>query len=195
MGTDIIIKNNECQSFVKKSPLKVFIINGHPRSGKDEFVKCVQSITKDFSYNYSSVDNVKEALKLLGWDGIKNKDIRALLANLKQVSINSFDGPFKYCSGIIDKLKDESVSVFFHVREPSEIDKLVCYATDNGIYVKTIFVRDCRENNSDDNSEISAEKLFYDVEDYTYDLHIDNNFDREYIQQVANLFVQTYIIR
>ena len=66
---------------------KVFIINGAAGVGKDTFVEIAKY--KIFiktglpTYNISSVDNVKTAAKILGWDGEKDARGRKFLSDLK----------------------------------------------------------------------------------------------------------------
>lgn len=57
--------------------LKTVIINGTGGSGKDTFVELckeyVEKMDNYYIYNRSSVDKIKEAAVIVGWDGSKNR--------------------------------------------------------------------------------------------------------------------------
>ena len=100
---------------------QVIIINGTGGSGKDTFVEYCSEFAK--VTNISSVDKVKEAAKILvGWNGEKDEKSRKLLVDLKKISIDYNDAPFKY---IQKKYKEfimrNSKYLFIHIREIDEI--------------------------------------------------------------------------
>ena len=54
--------------------MKIAIINGSAGVGKDTFVKYVkESYTLGTIVNVSTIDDVKRAARILGWDGIKDE--------------------------------------------------------------------------------------------------------------------------
>lgn len=110
----------------------IVIINGAPLSGKDTLVEAVSDVYP--TLNISSVDLVKQAARLLMWDGV-TKDIqsRKFLAELKQLSVNYNDAPTK---DLIHKTKEFLNTnyyrvLFVHIREQEEIDKYLKTLTDN----------------------------------------------------------------
>ena len=102
----------------------VIIINGKGSSGKDTICDAVAEV-----YNASSVSEItpiKEIARLGGWLGEKDMKARRMLADLKQVFVAYNDLPFRYAMQKIDEFKqNEDNFLFIHIREPSEIDKVV----------------------------------------------------------------------
>jgi len=145
---------------------KVFVINGPPRSGKDTFVDCVHHFVllesgKSRVKNVSSVDKIKKAAAILGWDGIKDETGRKFLSDLKDLSTCAYDASFKYMSDIV--LKNENDILFFHIREPAEIKRFcLCFPE-----TQTVFIN--RKTESFNNH---ADK---NVDMYDYDYYIDNS--------------------
>lgn len=111
---------------------KIYIINGNAGVGKDTFVEYVSihlnDIYKRFNtvINFSSVDKVKEIAKKIGWDGKKTEKDRKLLSDLKVLTSDYCDMPFK---SMVEKvnyfLSNEcnAIVLFLHIREPVEIDR------------------------------------------------------------------------
>lgn len=102
----------------------IVIINGKGGAGKDT---CIDEISKLYStMNVSSITPVKEAAKLLGWGGDKELKSRKFLSDLKLLSTRYNDYPMAY---VLSKISEFKVSdnwlMFIHMREPSEINKLV----------------------------------------------------------------------
>lgn len=113
------------------------ILNGYPQSGKDTFANLCDDITMDHDdfveeeinvYHKSTVDNVKKALKTLGWDGVeKTPEMRNAMSDLKDLSTKLFDGPFKYVQRQFHSIKgyNENSILFVDCREPKEIERFV----------------------------------------------------------------------
>lgn len=150
---------------------KLFIINGKPQSGKDETVLLFNSIlannfgVHDKTLNLSSIDKVREALTILGWDGKKDSRSRNALSALKDFSTEYNDGPYNY---IVNSVLESNVPyIFAHIREPEEIKKLVESEKLKHISIKTIGVlRDIevhQDNHADNNTN-----------NYDYDIYIEN---------------------
>jgi hypothetical protein len=99
---------------------KIVIINGGALSGKDEFVKCCSRHIS--CKNKSTVDKVKEAYKLMGWDEEKTEAHRKALSDIKDIGTKNLDHPFNYISEEIKKFElDNNEIMFIHSREPEEI--------------------------------------------------------------------------
>lgn len=110
----------------KRGCMKIFIVNGEARSGKDTFIEaCIKAfkMLDMVARSASSVDRVKEAAALLGWDEVKDEKGRKFLSDLKGLSTEGYDGPMEY----MEKCMSTSPNAvwFFQVREPEEIDKFV----------------------------------------------------------------------
>lgn len=144
----------------------VFILNGHPQSGKDSFAYFLIDKFKTYGISasiFSSVDNVKEAALYLGWNGDKDEHGRNALSALKDFSTKWWDGPYRDICDFIEELQDDE-AIIFMVREPTEIDRLVQKYPD----IITVFIK--RDNHVTTNNH--ADK---NVEFYNYDWYIDNN--------------------
>lgn len=159
----------------------IFIINGTGRSGKDTFVEVARmwSMTNRTEgtlipiYNVSSVDKVKEAAKLLGWNEEKDEKGRKFLSDLKYMSSELYNGPFRYMANFVI---DRSTGIFFlHIREPVEIVRWVKEFPQT----KTILIK--RDTIEKPNNRADQE-----VELYDYDFVIDNNGTlEEYVKKIA----------
>lgn len=106
--------------------MKLFIINGTARTGKDTLIEYVGKYLKE-KHNLehmciSSVGAVKEAALILGWDGVKDEKGRQYLSDLKDMSTAAYDAPMKYMESF---MTDENTAYFFMIREPEEIAKFV----------------------------------------------------------------------
>jgi hypothetical protein len=102
---------------------KCIVINGVSGSGKDTFIEIFAQLYDGYTANISSVDLVKDIMyDYMDWDGIKTKESRNCMVQLKQILIDYGDIPFKYCLNKYNKIY--SGIVFMHIREPEEIDKI-----------------------------------------------------------------------
>lgn len=102
----------------------VYVINGSGGVGKDTFISMVSKIVKCESY--SSVEAVKTAAKILGWNGEKDEKSRKFLSDLKFLSTEYNDFSFQ---SIIARIRrfysdEESPILFLHIRETKEIQRL-----------------------------------------------------------------------
>ena len=148
------------------------IINGGPGVGKDTVTDFVKKYTTFPVFNISTVDKVKEAHILLGWDGIKTSESRKALSDTKDMSTNLYDGPQRYIKESLSKIPDEAI-VFIHSREPSEIAKFrIMFDT------HTLLVR--RETGETVSNHADA-----NVEKFEYDYIIEND------GTLDDLFVKT----
>ena len=106
---------------------KVFIINGKAGSGKDTFVNFQKEYARD-NYgieiiNISTVDKIKEAAKLLGWNEVKDNRSRKFLSDLKDLSVEYYDFPAQYCYKVVKSMPYNGW-LYIHCREPQEIEKM-----------------------------------------------------------------------
>lgn len=111
----------------------VIVVNGRHRVGKDSFIYgMIDAIHKyivasEVIYK-SSIDLYKKYLIELGWDGkTKTDDVRQLLTDMKQFSINHGDIPTKILMEyIVDLRFNDNAHNFFitQIREQEEISKL-----------------------------------------------------------------------
>lgn len=163
-----------------------FILNGSACSGKDLFVQivtdCLSEQTPPLQVkNISSVDNIKKAAELLGWDGIKNDKGRKFLSDLKDISTTLYDAPMKYMESYTTPHWDKCVK-FFHIREPFEITKFVTKYPDT----KTILIK--RKNIVEYDNHADS-----NVEDYKYDYIIYNHGTKEEYEVMVRKFYEDVI--
>ncbi len=155
-----------------------FIINGSGGSGKDSFVTfCSHFLSV---YNVSSVDKVKEAAKILGWDGQKDELSRWFLSILKYLSSKYNDHPYKYIEDKINHFQGNNKYdiMFVHIREPEEIER-----AKNNFGCKTILVKN---NNV---AIITTNDADGGVENYEYDIIVDNSGTLDDLKKKAFDFV------
>ena len=146
---------------------KIIVINGYPRSGKDEFVKIADEKYK--VVQLSTVDTVKYVAKIFGWDGKKDRISRKMLSDLKLFYSKHFNGPYKECTELIESGRGIYDIVFLHVREPNEIEciKMYCRAADIKFY--SLFI------DRNDSEKTHLAKSDTQVQEYTYDIVVRNN--------------------
>lgn len=139
--------------------------------GKDTFVELCQ---KELKYgtieNISTVDLVKEAARILGWNGVKDEKGRKFLSDLKDLACQYSDLSSKYIketienSSKLDKTKYETKAIFVHCREPEEIDKLKKEFSAITLLITNNRVKPVESNHAD-----------REVQNYDYDYVIENN--------------------
>lgn len=168
----------------------IFIINGSGGVGKDTFVEFVSTelndILKKFHtvINFSSVDKVKEIAREIGWGGKKSEKDRKFLSDLKILTSEYCDMPFKSMkSKVAEFMSDEeSTFLFLHIREPEEITRAV-----NEFGAKTILV--VRDSVKHIVSNMADENVF----NYNYDFVVNNSGTKEELNIKAKDFVQEVI--
>lgn len=163
---------------------KILVINGFPKSGKDEFVNICKDILKQRKiscHNISTVDKVKEIATLMRWDGKKSKKSRKFLSDLKDLYTEFCDGPIRDIEEFIKyqlHSEDDNESiVFIHCREPNEIKKIV-----DKFNAKSVLIRRfnfCEEQNHAD----------LKVDEYGYDYIIENKEDIELLKLSCRTFI------
>jgi len=165
--------------------LKIVVLNGYSRSGKDTFVKIV---SKQFNcINHSSIDKVKYIAKQMGWDGIKNEKNRQMLSELKQFYVKWFDGPYKDIIKLINDTIQKNIQypfdkiyfIFIHIREPEEIQRIKNYCENNKLLkFYSIFVQ-CDESEKNHKSDSM-------VENFDYDFICENNSTLQIFEKNIN---------
>ena len=169
---------------------QIFIINGSGGVGKDTFVELVSAelndILKKFHtvINFSSVDKVKDIAKEIGWTGKKSEKDRKFLSDLKILTSEYCDMPFK---SIRSKVKEfvedeESKFLFLHIREPEEITRAVKEFDAKTLLIIRNSVKHITSNMADEN-----------VFNYNYDFIIDNSGTKGELNNKAKDFVQEVI--
>ena len=149
--------------------MRVLILNGAPRSGKDTFITYATVAYPGRVISYSAIDHIKSvARERLSWDGAKDRRGRRLLSDLKAAATRYNDLPFKMITGraVVHGL------YIIVAREPAEIGKLRAYYDGRGIWCRTVII--CRE---------SAEKAAMSLDNpadlgyaaYDYDHMVENN--------------------
>lgn len=155
--------------------MKMVVVNGFPRSGKDTFVqKCLEVLDWRGSL-VSTVDFVKKIAYECGWDGTKSPENRKFLSDLKDLLIRWDNVPFKkvreYRDEWVAKLKawgydgTEELVLFVMCREPAEIQKLK-----DAFDAVTVFVQ--RDEAS---QAVLSNMSDRGVMDFQYDVVIENN--------------------
>lgn len=165
---------------------QIFVINGSGGVGKDTFVELVSielnDILKKFHtvINFSSVDRVKDIAREIGWSGKKTEKDRKFLSDLKILTSEYCDMPFKSMEKRVNKfLKDEeSKLLFLHIREPEEITRAVKKFGAKTILVIRNTVKHITSNMADEN-----------VFNYNYDFVIENNGTIDELNEKAKAFV------
>lgn len=157
----------------------IFIINGPATAGKDTFVSMVSSIVP--TINYSSVQVVKEAATLLGWAGGKSEKDRKFLSDMKYLSTEYSDAPYKSMEKKIYDFLDDEIHemLFLHIRERAEIERMVKEYP----MIKTVLVTRSGV------SPITSNSADAQVYDYNYDYVIDNSGTLGDLKIVAKEFI------
>ena len=174
--------------------MKVVIINGQPRAGKDLFVYlCQQHCT--WCLNVSAVDFVKEVAKYCGWDGEKTPHNRKFLSDLKDLLTKWNDVPYQKVLNSIQQYESKvelydfdpntEAIVFVHSREPQEIAR---YAKEIGAY--SLLIRRPSIENEEQSNHADAEVFNYD-----YDFTIINDGTVEDLEEKAFNFLSSMGIK
>ena len=114
--------------------MKILIVNGFPRSGKDLFCEAA-FFHRGLVYPMSTIDEVRGLAKILGWDGKKDEKGRKFLSDLKDAMTEYNDLPREF---ILKQIKEKcdllnlqllmgahSAIFLVQAREPKEIKRWV----------------------------------------------------------------------
>lgn len=164
----------------------VCIINGSNQVGKDTFIDLFKQGSIETVHNISTVDKVKEAATILGWDGIKTDENREALHQLKLLGTRFFDHSVRYVREFVRK--HTGSVIFVHCREPKEIERLVeeVIKVDSGVFCRTLLIK----NNRVEPATNSADQ---NVLNYEYDDTIWNNETIEELEEKAKKYCYTFI--
>lgn len=171
---------------------QIFVINGFGGVGKDTFVELVSLELNDrlkrfhTVVNFSSVDKVKEIAREIGWDGRKTEKDRKFLSDLKSLTKNYCDMPFKSIKNKIEDFtkSDKGNVLFLHIREPEEIKRVVDEFGAKSILIVRNSITHIVSNTSDKN-----------VFDYNYDFVIENNGTIEELEKKVRQFINDVIMQ
>lgn len=161
----------------------VIVINGKPCSGKDTVVDMVRDLLNGIAVvNVDSVGPVKEALKVLGWDGVsKSPQWRDLASHMKYQSDELFNTSYNHIADNIANYKYYDSVIFVHCREPKSIQQLVVDFNAKTLYVDRDVIVEA--TNTADNG----------TENHTYDFSIDNNGSLEDLRCKVAQFIEKNI--
>ena len=158
----------------------VFVVNGKPRAGKDTFAQILNEYVN--VYKYSSVTKVKEIAKQCGWDGKKEERDRKFLHELKMLTTWYSDMSHKDILAEIEKFNNDEIDadVFVvDIREPEEIKRLVEVTPAITIFIENDNVPAITSNAADAN-----------VENYEYDVRIQNNGTLDEFEDNIRVFLE-----
>jgi hypothetical protein len=161
--------------------MKVIIVNGYPQSGKDTF--CEFASTKYDCITYSTIDTVKEIATMMGWDGTKTPENRAMLSALKDFTTEWFDMTFKEMTSLVgDEMAlfsrasylNSRISgcvdfIFLHIREPKEISRMKDWCTERNIKCYLLCIQR-REMIGEQSNHADSNVYFIQ-----YDSYLNNN--------------------
>lgn len=175
--------------------MKIVVINGVPRAGKDTFVEmCKEILGDDYVLNISTVDFVKYIAYKCGWNGIKDGKNRKFLSDLKDLLTEWNDIPFKNVQKEIQIFQLElneycgegglkrSV-VFIHCREPQEIQKFK-----DKLNAHTVLVRREQVENEEQTNHADS-----DVFNFAYDSIIYNNGSLDDLRDAARRYLTEHL--
>ena len=168
------------------------IINGSGGVGKDEFVNICRKLcdnnVNQFAdvTNISSVEIIKNAAVTLGWDYGKTEKDRKFLSDLKALSKKYNNAPIKYMMNKYNNIADYKITagiyiLFFHIREIDEIKEFASMVKNPvTLLIRRNSVKEILSNSSDAN-----------VENFKYDIVIDNNGTLEDLENKAAEFLSS----
>ena len=152
--------------------MRVLIINGAPRSGKDTFIELLSETGAEV-WPYSSIDWVKSKAELLGWDGNKDAVGRKFLSDIKDACTEYRDIPFQQVIKKLNRALQMSIDYFcVNIREPSEIKKLVSYCDGVNIPCYTIRIQNTKAEEAATGLDYTGDSQYMD---FDYDFTIPNN--------------------
>jgi hypothetical protein len=122
-------------------------------------------VDKDKILNISTVDLIKQAAKILGWNEQKDEKGRKFLSDLKDLATEYSDLSVSYISKTILQVQEDGTeAIFVHCREPKELARLKERFDAITLLIKNNRVKPIESNHAD-----------RDIEQYKYDFVIENN--------------------
>ena len=168
--------------------MKIIVINGRPRAGKDTFVEFCQKHCM-WCLNISTVDFVKDVARYCGWNGEKTPENRKFLSDLKALLTEWNDIPFKKVAEAIiafgsemkiyDFDPDRDGIVFIHCREPEQIDR----------FKKELGAQTLLISREEDDDEMFSNESDANVYNYKYEYYITNEGTLQDLEDVAVRFL------
>ena len=156
----------------------VILINGYNGVGKDTLVDSAKMVTSESIHNISTVDKIKEAAVILGWNGIKDDTARAALHDLKKLSNKYFNHSRSYVENFTRQ--HSNCFIFAHCREPLELEYFKKFIPevkpDTECY--SLLVTNDRVTPADNAADQG-------VFEFTYDFIVKNNSTIEDLQKEA----------
>ena len=171
--------------------MKIVIINGCARSGKDTFISFCQEFdpkntdgTKQI-YNISTVDPIKQLAYQIGWNGEKTERARLFLSDLKDITSAFCNYSTNW---VINELKDINSNggklVFIHSREPEDINNLKKILSKD-YEVTTLLIRREMAEERAPNNHADREVL-----NYNYEGTILNNTTLDNLKTAAKIYLK-----
>ena len=153
--------------------MKILIINGLPRSGKDTFCETAY-YNRGLVYPISTIDRIKQIALFAGWSGEKDAKGRKLLSDIKDALTLYNDLPRNYVLDYIRTKTDWLDNTFMvgsndaiflvQSREPEDIKRWKELNGAKSLYISREDVQQVWGNHADDNAA-----------DYGYDYYLTNN--------------------
>ena len=147
--------------------MKIYILNGKAGSGKTTFFKLIEEKCHNYVYNYSTVDLVKKVAYGCGWNGSKTPENRKFLSDLKDLLTEWDDVPYKDCLKEIKRIT--SLADIYDIEHD-----------DWAIFID----RKIEDYNASNHADAN-------VENFEYDIVINNNGTLEDLAAVAMNFIKT----
>ena len=172
--------------------MKIVIINGAPRSGKDTFVGFCLDELKEYGHAFSTVDFVKDIARECGWNGEKTPKDRKFLSDLKDLLAEWNDVPYQMIRREIAKIRllaeqynidHDKFVIFIHCREPKEIQRFVKEYDATTVIIR----RGAVENNEQSNHADS------EVFNFNYDVTIHNENSLDHLKLAAKVFLENLL--
>lgn len=163
----------------------IFITNGTGGCGKDTFASMVDEIVS--TVKISSIDRVKQIARLCGWNGEKTEKDRKFLSDLKLLTTEYSDMPFLSIERLVGFFMDDYCNpkhqvLLIDIREPDEIERVK-----REFGAKTILIKNDRV------APITSNMADANVNNYEYDIVIENNGTLDDLRDTTRKFVDKYI--
>lgn len=163
--------------------MKLIIVNGKGKSGKDTFAIYFSEAAEKYGekvIKYSTIDIVKKFAMCIGWNGGKEDKDRKFLSDLKIALSNWKDLPYQYIKEKIELESNFYDIILVDCREPEEIKRFV-----QDFQAITILIH----RNELDNRAY-GNPADDDVDNYKYDYIINNNGTLEDFQKITESFTK-----
>ena len=171
--------------------MKIVVINGAPRSGKDTFVGFCLDWLKEYGFAFSTVDYVKDIARECGWNGEKTPKDRKFLSDLKDLLAEWNDVPYQMLRREIAKVRllaeqynidHDKFIIFIHCREPQEIQRFVEEYDAITVLVRRFEVENLEQSNHADS----------EIFNYKYDIEVMNNSTLDELKNTAKTFLRFF---